>query len=407
MTSDWKEYTVQELIDNDFLEEPFDGNHGNIHPKSTDYVPSGIPFIMANDLKNGTVDYKNCVFITEQQANTLKKGIAKPGDVLLTHKATIGRTAIVPDTYDKIILTPQVTYYRVKNNINNVYLKYYFDSPFFQNTFINWACSGSTRYYLGILAQHKLPIILPPLETQQKIARVLGAIDDKIELNNSINKNLEQQAQHYFDEIVSKAAELSYIAIGDICDVKGGKRLPKGINLVTTPNSHPYIRVRDLNDICVAQLNSNYEYVDDETQKTISRYTVSSKNVIISIVGTIGLTAIVGKTLDNANLTENCVKLTNIKTVTSEYILLFLRSKEGQEAIKLNTVGAVQAKLPIKNIQAIKVPIFSDKEFNEYINSIFKNIANNILENNKLIQLRDTLLPKLMSGEIDVDKVEE
>ena len=85
---------------------------------------------------------------------------------------------------------------------------------------------------------------------------------------------------------------------------------------------------------------------------------------------------------------------------------MFLRSKIGKELINKSTVGAVQAKLPIKNIQAIKVPIFSDKEFNEYINSIFKNIANNILENNKLIQLRDTLLPKLMSGEIDVSNVD-
>ena len=190
MASEWRTYTVQELIDLGMLEIPMDGNHGGIHPKTSDYVEAGVPFIMANDLVQGQVDYKNCAFITEKQAGTLKKGFAKPGDVLLTHKATIGRTALVSDEYDTIILTPQVTYYRVKNGISNRYLKYYFDSLPFQRLFSNWAGSGSTRAYLGITAQRKLPIVLPPLDIQRKIADCCGAIDDKIIINNRINDNL-------------------------------------------------------------------------------------------------------------------------------------------------------------------------------------------------------------------------
>lgn len=190
MTSEWKTYTVQELIDAGMLEEPLDGNHGSIHPKASDYVSSGVPFIMANNLVNGKVNYNNCVYITEKQASTLRKGFAKPGDVLLTHKATIGRTAIVGNEYETIILTPQVTYYRVKHGISNRYLKYYFDSPKFQHLFSNWAGSGSTRAYLGITAQHKLPIVLPPYETQLKIAECCGVLDDKIFHNQSVNDNL-------------------------------------------------------------------------------------------------------------------------------------------------------------------------------------------------------------------------
>ena len=124
MKSEWKTYTVQDLIDKDMIDEPLDVNHGELHPKTSDYVSSGIPFIMANDLKNGEVNYEHCAFITKEKAQTLRKGFAKPGDVLLTHKATIGRTAVVSDEYDTIILTPQVTYYRVKKGINNRYLKY-------------------------------------------------------------------------------------------------------------------------------------------------------------------------------------------------------------------------------------------------------------------------------------------
>lgn len=134
MKSDWKEYTVQELIDLEMLDEPLDGNHGSIHPKAADYVDSGVPFIMANNLIDGIVDLDGCAFISEAQAKTLRKGFAKPGDVLLTHKATIGRTAIVPNRCETIVLTPQVTYYRVKKGIDNRYLKYYFDSHDFQVT---------------------------------------------------------------------------------------------------------------------------------------------------------------------------------------------------------------------------------------------------------------------------------
>ena len=190
MKSEWKTYTVQELIDVGMLEAPMDGNHGELHPKSSDYVSYGIPFVMANNLVDGRVDYKNCAFITAEQATSLRKGFSHPGDVLLTHKATIGRTAIVGNEFDTIILTPQVTYYRVKKGISNRYLKYYFDSSAFQQLFSNWAGSGSTRSYLGITAQHRLPIVLPPYEVQLKIANFCGTIDEKIYSNSKINDNL-------------------------------------------------------------------------------------------------------------------------------------------------------------------------------------------------------------------------
>lgn len=195
---EWKEYNVQELIDLKMLDKPLDGNHGGLHPKTSDYVSSGVPFIMANDIKNGNVDYEDCYFITEEQAKTLKKGFAKPGDVLLTHKATMGRTAIVDSTYPYIVLTPQVTYYRVLRGIYNKYLRYYFDSEYFQSILLNWSGSGSTRAYLGITNQLKLPVILPPLPVQKAIADTLTCLDDKIQLNNRINKTLEEMAQAIF-----------------------------------------------------------------------------------------------------------------------------------------------------------------------------------------------------------------
>ncbi len=130
---------------------------------------------------------------------------------------------MVPDVYERIILTPQVTYYHVKKGIYNKYLKYYFDTPKFQQIFNNWAGAGSTRAYLGITEQHKLPILLPPLTTQEKIVRVLSSLDDKIELNNRINQNLEQQAQAIFDKYIKIPCNyLKTGTIGDYCNVKSG-----------------------------------------------------------------------------------------------------------------------------------------------------------------------------------------
>lgn len=143
--------------------------------------------------------------------------------------------------------------------------------------------------------------------------------------------------------------------LGDIAKIKGGKRLPKGKNLITIPNSHPYIRISDINNKKILNLDSSFEYVDDETQLSISKYIVKKGDLIISIVGTIGLVTIIGETLDNANLTENCAKIIDISDLDKNYLYYYLTSVFGVNEIKKNIVGAVQPKLPIKNIQNIKI----------------------------------------------------
>lgn len=154
------------------------------------------------------------------------------------------------------------------------------------------------------------------------------------------------------------------VKLGEVANVKGGKRIPKGIGLINIPNGHPYIRVRDLNNKRLLELDNSYEYVDNETQKVISKYTVKAGDVVLSIVGTIGLVAIVGRTLDGANLTENCVKLSSFHGVNRDFLYYYLRSDCGQQEIRCGTVGAVQAKLPIKNIQniAINLPDYTTQE---------------------------------------------
>jgi type I restriction enzyme S subunit len=170
MTGEWRTATVRELVDEGLLDRPMDGNHGEIHPKTSDFVDRGIPFVMASDLVGGYVDTNHCAFIREEQARSLRKGFAYSGDVLISHKATMGRTALVRElTVPYLMLTPQVTYYRVRNRslLDNRYLRFYFDSPGFQRLFETWGQKGSTRSSLGVTAQLDLPIVLPPPSEQR------------------------------------------------------------------------------------------------------------------------------------------------------------------------------------------------------------------------------------------------
>ena len=121
-TEAWEQRKLGELVKEGILEAPLDGNHGEKHPTSDEYVDSGIPFLMASDIHNGEVNIYSCKHITKERAERLDKGFARNGDVLLTHKATIGETAILSNLMTEYaMLTPQVTYYRIKNEECAVY----------------------------------------------------------------------------------------------------------------------------------------------------------------------------------------------------------------------------------------------------------------------------------------------
>lgn len=186
--------------------------------------------------------------------------------------------------------------------------------------------------------------------------------------------------------------------IKDFAEVKGGKRLPKGKQLIKEPNSHPYIRIRDLGKTKYLQLNSEYEYVDDETQQSIARYIVNKGDILISVVGTIGLIGIVGETLDKANQTENCDKIINIKNVLPEYLYYYLISSFGQDEIRKGTVGAVQPKLPLKNVQDITIFYPSIEEQERIVNilsSVDEKIETNNAINNNLEQQAQTIYQQM------------
>jgi type I restriction enzyme S subunit len=144
--------------------------------------------------------------------------------------------------------------------------------------------------------------------------------------------------------------------VGDFAVVKGGKRLPSGAALTERRTNHPYIRIVDFKDGRIDQ--SNLMFVPENVFPRISRYTISAKDVWISIVGTVGLVGLVDDALDGANLTENAAKICNIAShVDKTFLALFLRSELGREQIRAQTVGSTQPKLALFRIEDILVPL--------------------------------------------------
>jgi len=181
---------------------------------------------------------------------------------------------------------------------------------------------------------------------------------------------------------------MDYKPLGNIVSIKGGKRLPKDKQLQSTPNSHPYIRVRDMG--CRYIPRNGLEYVPDHVFPTIARYTVNTNDLIISIVGTIGLISIIDDYFDKASQTENCAKLTGLDKSDALYLYYYLVSGRGQEEIRAHTVGAVQAKLPLYNIEKISV-YWPDRHKRRKVASILSSLDDKILLNNQLSQTLESI----------------
>jgi type I restriction enzyme, S subunit len=450
MADEWEETTVGDLVTRGILERPLDGNHGSIHPKGEDFVASGVPFIMASDLIGGGIDTVNCSFIALEQANSLRKGFAKRGDVLLSHKATLGRTALVGEIPgDFVMLTPQVTYYRPKDpqRLNNRYLKYYFDSESFQQVLQSWAGAGSTRAYIGITDQLRLPVVLPPLTQQKAIAHILGTLDDKIELNRRMNETLEAMARALFkswfvdfDPVRAKAEgrdpglpkEIADLFPGRFADSELGE-IPEGWAMIplsevttvitkgTTPTQEDVDAARDPDRrVAYVRVNAVDEAGEILTEKlatvpesvhlsVLRRSILRAGDVLYTIAGTIGRVSIVQGDLLPANTNQAVAILRPKRTMPPAFLAFTLRQEGFREELHSNIVHAVQANLSLGTLskaRAVAPPGDVISRVFEPIQDLAKRVDSARAQSRTLAALRDTLLPKLISGELRVKDAE-
>lgn len=308
--------------------------------------------------------------------------------------------------YDQAIMSPAYPIFRVRDTsvILPEYLEMWFMRPEFDRE-AAFIAVGGVRGSMPWEEFAKMRLPVPSLEKQHQVVRAYQIVADRIAIKRRINDNLEATAQAVFQEQFASfygADELPdgyrIINLDNLCTVKGGKRLPADCKLLDTPTDHPYIRVRDVGSNRYVCLTNQFQYIDEETYSAISRYIVNTGDIVISIVGTIGLLGKIHSSLDKANLTENCVKLANIHTVTSDYLYYTLCYKKQIKEIDLLTVGAVQAKLPMYNIQSMKIlvpPTKAIEAFQRKMNVLNEQIEANTVEIQKLYELEEVLLAKL------------
>lgn len=411
--------SIGELVRRGVLERPIDGNHGEIHPKSADFVSEGVPFVMASDLKNGRVEYSDCAFITERQAESLRKGFAKNGDVLLTHKATIGETAIV--AYDKhpyIMLTPQVTYYRVKDRgaLSNRYLKAYFDSSLFQQTLQMLAGAGSTRAYLGITEQHRLPVILPPSEKQEKIAAVLGALEDLIANNQRRIVLLESAAEEIYREWFVRmrfpgyetAAHEKGIPLGwqpstasAMVDIQGGGTPSTEVSQYWG-GEIPFFSPKDSHD--GAYCLQTEQCITELGLENCSSKLFPKETIFITARGTVGNLVLAGKPMA---MNQSCYAL--VPKIDKKPYFVFTGLKCAVDVIKGVSNSGVFDNVVMDTFKIIPLvnPGKAHRDrFNEVAGPIYEQSLMLRRANICLQVTRDALLPRLISGKLRVDALD-
>ncbi len=312
----------------------------------------------------------------------------------------------INDMYDRAICSSLYEVFYVHRT--DLLLPHYLELIIRQKWFTRYCeflGQGSAREYCRFGNISEIEIEFPPIEEQQKIVEYNTAIENRIALKQKINDNLEATAQSLFQEQFAafyNENELpdgySIATLDSLCSIKGGKRLPADGELLDTPTAHPYIRVRDLGSNRYVCLTNQFQYIDEETHSAISRYIVNTNDIVISIVGTIGLIGKIHTSLNNANLTENCVKLANIHTVTPDYLYYTLCYKKQIKEIELLTVGAVQSKLPMYNIQSMKIlvpPTEVIEDFQHKFDIFNEQIEANTIEIQRLYELQSVLLAKL------------
>ena len=169
--------TLQELIDKGFITYHLDGNHGGDYPRSEEFVDSGVPYISANCIVNGEIDFAKAKFLTSERAAKLRKGIAQNEDVLFAHNATVGPTVVLHTDEEKVILGTSLTAYRCnKEKIMPNYLKVYMLSDGFVCQY-SGDMKQTTRNQVPITVQKKYLFLIPPIEEQKQFADSVAQLD--------------------------------------------------------------------------------------------------------------------------------------------------------------------------------------------------------------------------------------
>ena len=175
---EWDRLTLATLLERGWIDSHLDGNHGGDYPRKHEFISEGIPYISANCLDDERIDMTKAKYLSPDRAALLRKGIAKDGDVLFAHNATVGPVAILRTDEAKVILGTSLTYYRCnRQHILPEYLAHYMRSFGFKVQYLQ-VMRQSTRNQVPITKQREFFHVIPPVDEQQAIIRQLDGLFD-------------------------------------------------------------------------------------------------------------------------------------------------------------------------------------------------------------------------------------
>lgn len=411
---EWKEYKLGEVCD-------FQEGYVNPPQGNPEYFDGDIKWLRATDLNDRYV-YSTSRTLTQLGFKSAKKSaiLFKPGTIVISKSGTIGRLGILQDymcgNRAVINIIPHHT-------VNTFFV--FFVLRNYQRYFPSMAV-GSVQKNLYISILEDLKINLPDLNTQERIVSILKSLDDKIEVNRKINENLEQQAQALFkswfvdfepfkngefveSELgmipkgwrVGKLGDMpltvtDYVANGSFASLKENVKLYEYINYAY------FIRNTDLK-------SKNFSvFVDEHSYNFLSKSKLEGGEIIISNVGDVGSVHLCPYLDKPMTLGNNIIMVKPYNDFYRNFLYILFKWNYGQELIQSIKGGSAQPKFNKTDFKSLKILVPEEtilKEFDRIISPLFKCADKNDKENKELSSLRDTLLPKLMSGELKVNEI--
>ena len=389
---EWKEYKLGDIYE----------VHNGLS-KGGKFFGSGYPFLSFSTIFNNwfiPAELSNLVQSTDKEQESYS---IKEGDVFITRTSEtadeLGMSCVALKDYPKATYNGFCKRMRQYNHNIEVlpkYIGYYLRNPNFRLYFQAFSGSMSTRASLTNEALLGLTVKLPPLPTQQKIAAILSSLDDKIELNNKINTNLEQQAQALFDEMFKDYEK--DILLGDVIETtSGGTPSRKNMAFYTNGNNC-WVKSKELESGFI--IDTEEKITDDAINNSAAKL-LPENSVLIAMYGaTVGAYGIISKPM-----TCNQAICALLPNENYPYTYLFMFAKNVTQELENLAIGSAQQNISQVLIKKLKVHSDTNKikEFHSSTHALFEQMLLIRQENKTLSELRDSLLPKLMNGEIETN----
>lgn len=399
----FKHYRIADLLD-EISMGPFGSNI-----KKECFVSSGIPVLNGSNLIDVAMNDDTFRYVTEEKADSLGKANAHRGDIVVTHRGTLGQISFIPNTskYERYVISQSQFRFRCNEKALPEYLTYYFHTRKGQYDLLSNASQvGVPALARATTTFQQLEIDIPELDEQCKIIGILEDIRKKIELNKKINENLEQQAQAYFDElfIVNAKPNWPYCALSDIGSIVAGGTPSKSKSEYYAEQGIAWITPKDLS-IDKSKFISHGENDISELGFSKSSATkMPAGTVLFSSRAPIGYIAIAQNEITTNQGFKSVIPHENIGTAYVYFLLKkLLPTIEGMAS------GSTFKEISgagMKSVPTVMPDADTIQCFNTFCQPIFNEQEILEAENRRLSALRDSLLPKLMSGEIDVSTID-